>query len=442
MSKQREKTTALPQVKKSAPKPKRAEREARAERLAIIAFTGLVGLLVAVLLAAGFADGIVAPSQPVASVNGQVIPARDFERRARFERFKVGLELAPIANSQFAQQVLSNPQFGPYADMYQSLQVPSIMAQDVVAQMIDDLVIAQYAKENNITVDAADIDNRFFAYFDYRPTPMTETPTTTPSVTPTPLVSATPTPTETPTVPPTATVTLTPTAFPTGIPTATPGPTEQFTTFDKNRTEYVTQAGRLAGLAESDLREFFLAQALREKVRKTIVGEPQPSQEQVKIRLILLRSPEEAQKVLTALQNGESFSALAQSLSEEAASKANGGTINWVGRGDFVTRYGQNFEDAVWNAAIGDVVGPIQSAVLSADGTAGSYGYYVVQLEGREMRDLTPAQQEAALDKIFDEWLNSQKQARNAQSFATWRSYMPTRPSLTEMGIPANITGQ
>lgn len=428
----RDKTTGLPAQSKRVEDRKylsRAEREQRANRI-ILATTLIVVAAVVVLVAAALlVDNVVRPSQAVASVGNNSISARDFERRVRFERWRTGLQVAYVA--QVAPQLLQDTS-SPFYASYQNLQIPSLMGQQVLDEMVDGLVIKQYAADNGITVGDAEIDKYVYDLFGYRPTPMTETPTRTPSLTLTPLVSATPAPTRTPTVAPTMTETLatpTSTPVPTGVPTATPGATEQYEDFVQGRQDYMTEAASLTGYSEAEVRAVFAEEALRDKVLRAVAGDPPTEQEQIKARHILVKSIDEAQNIMAALQQGEPFAALARANSTDQGSKDSGGELGWQGKGVYVPE----FEDAIWNAEVGQILGPIDT---TANGE--NFGYHIIQVEDREMRALTDTEGQTVQSQTFQDWLDAERERLNAQTFSVWRDFVPEEPTLADLGLAAS----
>ncbi len=432
-------TTGTPAPAKRTPVARkyhsRHEREATINRAVWIVSGVLAALIVLILGAAVLVELVITPNQAVAAVAGTSITTRDFQTRVRYERWRQGLDLAYIYQN-FGEQWLSG-QGAPYAQQYQALQIPTILGQQVLEEMTNQLVIQKYADANGIKVSQADIDAEVYRFFQYEPTPTTPTPTVTPSLTPTPLVSPTPTPTSTPTPVPSMTPTLvppTPSPFPTGLPTPTPGPTEQFQNYQKNSQDYYTRAAKAAGISEAEFRQIFVERALATKVRKAIVGEPPEKQEQSKVRHILLKTKAEADDVLKALQQGESFSALAQALSQDnqsgGGSAAKGGELGWQGRSVYVPE----FEDAVWNAKVGDILGPIDT---SKNGS--QYGFHIIQVEAREMRVLTESEKTQVQDKQFQDWLNKQRDEKKVETFPYWVERVPSTPTLTELGLPSTL---
>ncbi len=417
-----------PKVRRS--RPSRSQRERSVDRVVSIASIALGTVIVVILGIALFIEGVIVPTQPVASVGGENISVADFQQRVRYERWRTGLELIPVAQSQFAREFLTNSQFGPYADMYRDLQIPTQMGRKVLDQMIEALIIRQYARENGISVSPEEVDKQRFTFYGFDPNPSTPTPTLTPTLTLTPFVSPTPTSTPTPTPEPTITATPSSTPLPTGIPTATPDATERAKTFQEDQTNFTNQARRAIGVDEAFFNRLFTETALREKVLTAVAGEPPKEELQVKARHILVKTQAEAEEVLRALQNGESFAALAAALSQDSGSAAQGGELDWAGRGLYVPQ----FEEAVFNAEIGAIIGPIDT---SSNGP--NFGFHIIQVQGREMRQLTEEQARQAQQRAFANWLSEQRAARGVQTFPLWIEVVPTSPTLAELGLPERI---
>ncbi len=434
MAKSKTKTTGIPAPTKRETRRyrSRAERDAYYNRIALIGAGVLAGILILILAVALLIDNVIVPNQAVASVGGQNITTRDFERRVIFERWRTGTTLVAFMNQfgQYGQQLLADTS-NPYGQAYSELANPLQMGSTVLDQMINARIIEQYANANGIKVDQTDIDKQMHQFFGYDPNPKTATPTLTPTITTTPLVS--PTPTTTPTVTPvpsqTATPTLTP--YPTGIPTATPGPTEQKQQFDTNSAKYYQQAATATGFSQDDIRQIFIEQALQEKVKSIVVPPVGDKQEQIKTRHILVQTEQQAKDVMTALQQGESFAELAKAVSLDnggqsggGGSAAQGGELGWKGKGTYVPE----FEDAIWSdkVKVGDVVGPIKT----------QYGYHVIQIEGREMRTLTDTEKTNLENKQFSDWLTKQRTDKNAQTFDIYRERVPSTPTIQDLGLP------
>ncbi len=436
MAKLKTKTTGIPASTRRDPSIQkyrsRTELAARNNRLALIAFA-ILGVVIALILGSALLwEGVIVPNQAVANVGGQNISTQAYQHRVIFERWRTGSTLGAQMSQYTSDQVqqLLGSQGSPYAQIYQSLEVPTTFGGQVLTEMENELIVQQYAKEHGITADSAAVDEQVFKFFGYAPVPTTPTATVTSTVTPTPLVSQTPTLTPTVTPVPTQTATATITPFPTGIPTVTPGSTDQRATYEKSRTGYFTQVETISGMSESDIQQVFYQLALEDKVKEAVVGKPTTEQEQVKARHILVKTKAEADDAMAALQKGASFANLARSISTDTGSGAKGGELGWAGQGNYVPE----FDAAVWNkdTKVGDVVGPIQT----------QFGYHIIQLEGRETRSLTPDEATQAQTKKFNDWLTAQQTDKKATKYDNWSDRTPQTPTLAQMGLPDYVPPQ
>lgn len=88
---------------------------------------------------------------------------------------------------------------------------------------------------------------------------------------------------------------------------------------------------------------------------------------QVAVSHILVATEEEASAILELLEGGTSFEELAEARSTDEFSAAQGGSLGTNPRGAFVPA----FDDAVWNAEEGEVVGPIQT----------EFGFHIIRVD-------------------------------------------------------------
>ncbi len=93
-------------------------------------------------------------------------------------------------------------------------------------------------------------------------------------------------------------------------------------------------------------------------------------------RHILLQSSSEneqfaqqAREIVQQLEEGADFAALARQYSDDQGSTANGGDLGWFARGRMV----EAFEEAAFNADVGEIVGPVKSR----------FGYHIIEVLDR-----------------------------------------------------------
>ena len=112
-------------------------------------------------------DTYIMPDQPVAIVNGENITTKDFQARVRFERL-------PLVNywDQTARNMLSFQDSPELLSQFQSelqsidfqLQ-PINFGQDILAQMINEVLVRQEAERRGITVTKEEVDAAIMEIF-------------------------------------------------------------------------------------------------------------------------------------------------------------------------------------------------------------------------------------------------------------------------------------
>ncbi len=107
--------------------------------------------------------------------------------------------------------------------------------------------------------------------------------------------------------------------------------------------------------------------------------------EQVRARHILLRitpdrNDEQAQSVLgdvrRRIEAGEDFATLAREFSDDESNSTRGGNLGFFGRGRMVGA----FEDAAFNAAVGELVGPVKT----------DFGYHLIEVQDHRQGGVQP----------------------------------------------------
>jgi peptidyl-prolyl cis-trans isomerase D len=158
--------------------------------------------------------------------------------------------------------------------------------------------------------------------------------------------------------------------------------------FQQHRQEYrlpeqregaylLVEASRLmdqAKLADADLQAYY--DAHRDEWKQD---------EQVRASHVLLlvndkrndaQAREQMEAIKQRIDNGEDFGAVARQVSEDPASKANGGDLGFFAHGRMV----KEFEDAAFSATPGRLVGPIKTP----------FGYHLLRVTGRRPAGVQP----------------------------------------------------
>lgn len=135
------------------------------------------------------------------------------------------------------------------------------------------------------------------------------------------------------------------------------------------------------GLTEEQARRQIAAGVLQEKLQEDVTSGIEVTDEEVRSTFderggeteqvtashILVETEEEAEEILTLLDEGTAFEELAEERSIDTQSAANGGSLGAAPQGTYVPE----FEEAVWSAEEGEVVGPVET----------QFGFHVIRVE-------------------------------------------------------------
>lgn len=116
--------------------------------------------------------------------------------------------------------------------------------------------------------------------------------------------------------------------------------------------------------------------------------------EQVRARHILVATEEEAAKILTQLQGGADFAALARGNSLDPSTKESGGDLGFFSKGTLVV---PEVEEAAFTLSVGQTSDVIQTAM----------GYHIIEvLERVQDMDLTEESWQALKELTFRRWIS------------------------------------
>ena len=145
--------------------------------------------------------------------------------------------------------------------------------------------------------------------------------------------------------------------------------------------------------------------------------EAQGQYERATVRHILVDTEDQAQDVLARLEDGEDFGALAEELSTDTGSGAQGGALGTAPRGTYVPE----FEEVVWDDAtpLGEVQGPVET----------QFGFHLIIVDDRERLELADVEdqlreelQGASVQPAFTAFLDEAfgGEVRVQSRFGTW----------------------
>lgn len=158
-------------------------------------------------------------------------------------------------------------------------------------------------------------------------------------------------------------------------------------------------------LTYGDFKEEIRFQLLAQAIFERVTGSIPTTAEQVHARHIVVNTEEEAQAILTRLQAGEDFAALARQHSQDENTKEAGGDLGFFPRGLLLS-------PEVEEAAFALQPGQISEVVRS------QFGYHIVQvLEKVPERPLPPELLNSLKEQAFAAWMQEQWEGATVERF-------------------------
>jgi parvulin-like peptidyl-prolyl isomerase len=390
------------------------------ERLRLVYMSlGLVGVLILIVLVFGLLQNFVfEPNAPIAIVNGLEIKTGDYRNRTLYERFilediyqQILTELAAIPEAEEGDQFTELLRNQYQQRGAQVAQQRSLVDRQTLDIMIAEKLIEVETQRRGIAVSAEEISeaiNRFLAGRQGGLTGQAAAETNTVRAEASATAAAwTPTPTITPAPTLTTTAEITQPAA-TSINTPIPAPTPTLNVIDQGTlaTQYTNWLDTLieqTDTEEGEYREIMRLTLLREKLAEALGDEVPRLAEQSRARHILVETEEEVKAVIERLEAGEDFADLAQELSTDQGSAANGGDLGFAPQG----RYVPSIDEAVFTLPVGQISEPLES----------QFGWHVVEVLEREERELSPVDYSQSQRLAFSDWLADAREAAEVEDF-------------------------
>lgn len=138
------------------------------------------------------------------------------------------------------------------------------------------------------------------------------------------------------------------------------------------------------------IRDTLVTLQMRDRVLEPLNGDI----EQVHARHILVNDEATALEVLSRLQGGEDFAALASEYSLDMTSNNNGGDLGWFTREELLE---PTLSEVAFSIEPGTVIGPVETML----------GYHVLQSLESGMRPIADDKRASLSQVFFDNWLQS-----------------------------------
>ena len=384
------------------------QKEDLQKRIIIISTIAVLAIVFGLIVYGVLDRYVLRPKQTVISLQGETIKADEFEQQVRWQRRNQIIQIDQILMTY--QQLGGSPEIYTYFEgqldqIITQLQQPTLIGQEVLQMLTQDLILQIEAEKLGIEIDEPRIDREIqeaFGFFvDGTPTPQAtlELPE------PTAEEGGDSGSTEEGSTDPTATPLLVPTEY-----------TEEL--FESNYQEFVDTL-KADGIKEETVRDVVKMAVIRQEILDAVTGDVKQTQEQVQIQHILVAEEETALEVLQKLEDGDSFEDLAAEYSLDTSNADLGGDLGWFGRGQMVTP----FEDAAFALEVGEISDPVQT----------DFGWHILKSNGKEERQLDINAYEQLRNQAFSEWLAEKEAQYEPEINENWTKFVPSEPS-----IPAN----
>jgi foldase protein PrsA len=159
-------------------------------------------------------------------------------------------------------------------------------------------------------------------------------------------------------------------------------------------------------LTEQDAREMARRELLANAMRDRILTRLPHTSEYVHAYHIVVKTEPEAQRILAQLQNGAKFAALAQSLSIDDSTRADGGDLGWFTRNSGSVLWTE-VEDAAFTLQPGETSDIVKSPI----------GYHIIKVTERETRALTDADAAYLQEQALAQWIAQLKAKAKIEKF-------------------------
>ncbi len=155
-----------------------------------------------------------------------------------------------------------------------------------------------------------------------------------------------------------------------------------------------------SGISEPDYRDMTEAAVLTDKAREKFLEDVPESAESVRYRQIGVSEQEKADELVSELQGGADFAALAaEDFNLDVANKENGGKVGWVPRG-------------VLDASTEELVFALNRGEVTTIPT-GSGVLVVEMLKKDDDHPVTEDQREPLAQRLLDDWFDEKRQTLN-----------------------------
>ena len=389
MAKSSKKSKRTKEVKQTKKQIAFSRKEARQNRIILIAVGALIALIVVVMGTGIIRELVVKPGQAVAIVNQVKIRVDDYQDAVTYNRYNLYVNLSNLQNTidQLSASADSNEfLISFYQQQVEQLQSSlSLVPQDTLDGLIDDELVRQQAEEEGLAVTPAEVEEA-----------ITEDIRQALTITPQEPITGTE-----------------------QLPTATPVSQEQIDEVYNSLLDNMK-------LSDASFRAIVKRSLLREKLQELLASRVPTTGLVANVQLIETETEEDAAAAMERIEAGEDFSIVAQEVSTDTLTAEVGGEVGWVTTGQLSTRYGEAVDTFVFSQEVGEL------GIVESDGM-----FYVILVLERDENgplpsDILTQRQSSALS----DWLEERRSSPDVEIEQLLQpDQIPPDPFATTSGL-------
>lgn len=384
-SKRKETAQATKQTKKQVAI---SRKEARQNRIILIGIAILVAVVVLIMAFGLIQELIVKPGTPVAIVNGVKIRSDDYRDFLTYSRYNQYVNISNLQDS--LDQLQASPEGNDFLISFYEQQLSqlqsslALLPESTLDELIDNELVRQKAEAEGLSVSADEVEETISEDLRNAFSPAAQEPLTDTEQ----------------------------------LPTPTPVPQERIDEFYNSILDNMH-------LTDSAFRKIVQRDLLRGKVQDLLASEVPTTGLVIDLQLIQTETEEEAILAKERIEGGEDFAIVAQEVSTDTLTAADGGNLGWVTPSQLSSRYGEDLEAFVLSSEVGKL------GLVESNGM-----YYVILVSDRDENGPLPSevlnvQQNSALS----DWLEEQKASPEVQIERLLEpDQIPSDPFVTAQG--------
>ena len=380
-----------PKSKLTRKQNKIRKKDERIQRIITWSAIGVGALIVLILGYGVITEMVIKPNRPVATIAGEEITVDEYQSRVRYERLMTRNQI--FQYQQYLAQIdTTDPQMSQFAQQMQQTQgqlesqlspeLATLFGKDVLDRMIEERIVQDEAEKAGITVSDDAVEERIEQMMGYdREAALEATSSPTMTVTETQSIMT---------------------------------ESEYQQAYNNFRTNFLQEVG----LSEQDFRQMMRTDLLRAEVQDLVTQDVPQEREQVQVTYLAVPSEGQAETLQERALAGEEMDTLVEELNNNENEASFGRSLPW---------YPEEYLSNVLSPELAEMVFtmPLETASEPQPGPNEEI-YYVITVNGREVRPLNEALLQQERQDAYNAWLQEQKDEK--AEYLDWEDVTPDEP--------------